>query len=246
MGFVNGYRFVSMGSPEWAEGINNVGGVGLPYTEKPVNIWKKEQFSSDFLAISPNNQISAIVDHDGSGCKLVSVFESRAILLYLGEKEGKLTPTDPRKRIMCLEWLMWQMGGVGPMFGQAHHFLDGTKEEVPFAIERYVNECHRLYGVLNDHLESKEYVAGSEYSVADLAIIPWVQKHARHRTKLEDFICVERWCKKLTQRPAIKRGMARLGENKFVKKFGRCRSKNIHFCIINGSCYVIQRFWAFN
>tara|TARA_B100000989_G_scaffold4886_1_gene3431 strand:+ start:270 stop:602 length:333 start_codon:yes stop_codon:yes gene_type:complete len=103
---------------------------------------------------------------------------------------------------------MWQMGRVGPMFGQAHHVLEGTKEQVPYAIERYVNECHRLYGVLNDRLESNEYVAGSEYSVADIAIIPWVQRHARHQIKLEDFICVERWYKKLTQRPGVKRDMA--------------------------------------
>ena len=183
----------------------------LPYTEKAINIGEREQFASDFLAISPNNRIPAIVDHDGPGCKPISVFESGAILLYLGEKEGKLIPTDPRKRIMCLEWLMWQMGGVGPMLGQAHHFLGGTKEEVPYAVGRYVNECHRLYGVLNKRLENNEYVAGSEYSVADIAIIPWVQRHERHQTKLEDFVNVERWYKKLTQRPAVKRGMACLG-----------------------------------
>lgn len=122
-----------------------------------------------------------------------------------------MIPTDPRNRIICLEWLMWQMGGVGPMFGQAHHFLNGTKGEVPYAMERYVNECHRLYGILNDRLESNEYGAGSEYSVADIAIITWVQRHARLQIKSEDFICVERWYKKLTQRPAVKRGMAFLG-----------------------------------
>ena len=107
--------------------------------------------------------------------------------------------------------LMWQMGGVSPMFGQAHHFLGGNKEEVPYAVERYVNACHRLYRVLNDRLQSNENVAGSEYSVADIAIIPWVQRHARHQINLEDFIYVERWYKKLTQRPAVERGMACLG-----------------------------------
>jgi len=185
--------------------------LGLSYTEKPINIGEEEQFAPDFVAISPNNRIPAIVDHDGPDCKPISIFESGAILLYLAEKEGKLIPTDPRKRIMCLEWLMWQMGGVGPMFGQAHHFLDATKEEVPYAIKRYVNECHRLYGVLNNRLENNEYVAGSEYSVADIAIIPWVQRHARHQISLRDFVNVERWYEKLTQRSAVKRGMACLG-----------------------------------
>ncbi len=185
--------------------------LGLSYTEKPINIGEEEQFAPDFVAISPNNRIPAIVDHDGPDCKPISIFESGAILLYLAEKEGKLIPTDPRKRIMCLEWLMWQMGGVGPMFGQAHHFLDATKEEVPYAIKRYVNECHRLYGVLNNRLENNEYVAGSEYSVADIAIIPWVQRHARHQISLRDFVNVERWYEKLTKRSAVKRGMACLG-----------------------------------
>ena len=183
----------------------------VPYVEKPVNIANEEQFAPEFLAISPNNRIPAIVDHDGPGGKPVSVFESGAILLYLGEKEGRLIPSDPRKRISCLEWLMWQMGGLGPMLGQAHHFLGTSKEKIPYGIKRYVDESQRLYRVLNKRLENNEYVCGDEYSVADISIIPWIQRHQRHRTKLEDYVNVERWYRKICTRPAVKRGMACLG-----------------------------------
>ena len=184
--------------------------VGLPYEEKSVNIGKGEQFEPNFLAISPNNRIPAIIDPDGPGGEPVSVFESAAILLYLGEKTGELIPTDPRKRIACHEWLMWQMGGMGPMPGQVHHFLS-AKEEVPYAIERYVKETHRLYGVLDGHLADNKFCAGNEYSIADIAIVPWVQRHGRHRTDLNDYPNVKRWFESLMARPAVEKGMSCLG-----------------------------------
>ena len=184
--------------------------VGLPYEEKSVNIGKGEQFEPNFLVISPNNRIPAIIDPDGPGDEPISVFESAAILLYLGEKTGELIPTDPRKRIACLEWLMWQMGGMGPMPGQVHHFLS-AKEEVPYAIERYVKETHRLYGVLDGHLADNKFCAGNEYSIADIAIVPWVQRHGRHRTDLTDYPNVKRWFESLMARPAVEKGMSCLG-----------------------------------
>ncbi|MDA0656661.1 MAG: glutathione binding-like protein [Proteobacteria bacterium] len=185
--------------------------VGLPYVEKSVNIGKGEQFEPDFLKISPNNRIPAIIDPEGPDGKPVSVFESGAILIYLAEKSGKLMPADPHKRVACLEWLMWQMGGMGPMPGQVHHFLGAAKEEVPYAIERYVNETHRLYKVLNERLADNDYVAGDEYSIADIAILPWVQRHGRHRTDLNDYPNVKRWFEALMARPAVEKGMACLG-----------------------------------
>ena len=184
--------------------------VGLPYEEKSVNIGKGEQFEPNFLVISPNNRIPAIIDPDGPGDEPISVFESAAILLYLGEKTGELIPTDPRKRIACHEWLMWQMGGMGPMPGQVHHFLS-AKEEVPYAIERYVKETHRLYGVLDGHLADNKFCAGNEYSIADIAIVPWVQRHGRHRTDLNDYPNVKRWFELLMARPAVEKGMSCLG-----------------------------------
>jgi GST-like protein len=179
--------------------------LGLPYEEKAVNIGQGEQFEPAFLKISPNNRIPAIIDPDGPDGKPISVFESGAILLYLGEKTGKLIPADPRKKVACYEWLMW------PMPGQVHHFLGAAKEEVPYAIERYVNETHRLYKVLDGRLADNEYVAGDEYSIADIAIVPWVQRHERHRTDLNDYPNVKRWYDMLWQRPAVDKGMHCLG-----------------------------------
>lgn len=185
--------------------------LGLPYEEKPVNIGQGEQFEPAFLKISPNNRIPAIIDPDGPDGKPISVFESGAILLYLAEKTGKFVPDDPRKKVACYEWLMWQMGGMGPMPGQVHHFLGAAKEEVPYAIDRYVNETHRLYGVLDKRLADNEYVAGDEYTIADMAISPWVQRHERHRTDLNDYPNVKRWYDMLWQRPAVEKGMKCLG-----------------------------------
>ena len=180
--------------------------VGLPYSVHPVNITKDEQFDPKFLAISPNNRIPAIVDPDGPGGKRLSLFESGAILIYLAEKTGKLVPKDPAARYTALQWLMWQMGGLGPMLGQTHHFLRAAKEEVPYAINRYKTETRRLYGVLDKRLAQAEYLAG-EYSIADIACYPWVARHEWHQVDLADFANVRRWYDTIGARPAVQRGM---------------------------------------
>lgn len=178
----------------------------FPYNLHPVNIGKDEQFTPAFLAISPNNKIPAIVDQDGPGGNPYSVFESGAILLYLAEKAGgRLLPKDPRARYDVIQWLMFQMGGVGPMFGQAHHFLR-AEQEVPYAITRYKNETRRLYGVMEKRLSENEFLAG-EYSVADVATFPWVGRHPVHQVDLADFPSVNRWFETVGSRPGVKRGM---------------------------------------
>ena len=179
--------------------------VGLPYSVHPVNITKDEQFRPEFLAISPNNRIPAIVDPDGPNGRF-SLFESGAILIYLGEKTGKLIPQDPAARYTALQWLMWQMGGLGPMLGQTHHFLRAAKEEVPYAINRYKTETRRLYGVLDKRLGEAEYLAG-EYSIADIACYPWVARHEWHQVELSGFPNVRRWYDMIGARPAVERGM---------------------------------------
>jgi GST-like protein len=180
--------------------------MGLEYTVHPVNISKGEQFKPDFLKISPNNRIPAIVDPDGPGGTPISVFESGAILLYLGEKTGKFLPADLRKRVPVLEWLMWQMGGFGPMPGQVHHFLQVENEQDRrYGLERYKNETKRLYGVLDRRLALVEYVAG-EISVADFAILGWAWRHERHQVDLAEFPNVKRWYEQIMARPATKRG----------------------------------------
>ncbi len=178
----------------------------LPYKIHPINISKDEQFAPAFLKISPNNRIPAIVDPDGPGGKPVSVFESGAILLYLGEKTGKFLPKDFRERIPVLEWLMWQMGGFGPMPGQAHHFLQVEKEEDRrYGLERYLKETRRLYGVLDKQLADREFVAGA-LSVADFAIVGWAWRHERHKVSFDDYPNVGRWYKTLMERPKVKKG----------------------------------------
>ena len=179
--------------------------VGLPYSVHPVNITRDEQFRPEFLAISPNNRIPAIVDPEGPGGRF-SLFESGAILIYLGEKTGKLIPKDAGARYTALQWLMWQMGGLGPMLGQTHHFLRAAKEEVPYAINRYKTETRRLYGVLDKRLGEAEYLAG-EYSIADIACYPWVARHDWHQVDLADFANVRRWYDAIGARPAVQRGM---------------------------------------
>ncbi len=184
--------------------------VGLPYEEHAINIGKGEQFNPDFLKISPNNRIPAIVDPDGPDGKPISVFETGAILVYLGEKTGKFIPTDARKRVAMFEWLMWQMGGFGPMLGQAHHFL-GLDTEVPYGSERYVKESHRLYGVMDRRLADNEYLAGDEYTIADIATYPWAHRHPRHKVDLGEFENVQRWYDSISARPAVQKGMPTLG-----------------------------------
>ena len=179
---------------------------GLPYVAHPVNIGKGDQFAPDFLAISPNNKIPAIVDPDGPGEKRFALFESGAILIYLGEKTQKLIPKDPATRYVALQWLMFQMGGLGPMLGQTHHFLRAAPEPVPYAIKRYKDETRRLYGVLDKRLAETEHLAG-EYSIADIASFPWVARHEWHQIELGDFPNVKRWYDAIGVRPAVQRGM---------------------------------------
>jgi GST-like protein len=178
----------------------------LPYAVHPIDIGKGEQFGEAFLRISPNNRIPAIVDAEGPEGKPISVFESGAILLYLGEKTGRFLPCDLRARVPVLEWLMWQMGGFGPMPGQVHHFL-GVKDpqDQRYGLERYSNETRRLYGVMDRRLAGQEFIAG-ELSVADFAILGWAWRHERHRVDLADFPNVKRWYETLMARPAVRRG----------------------------------------
>lgn len=180
---------------------------GLPYNVHPINIGKNDQFKPEFISISPNSKIPAIVDPVGPDRRPISLMESGAILIYLAEKTGMFIPQDRVGRYVVLQWLMFQMGGVGPMFGQVHHFLRAAKEEVPYAIERYTKETQRLYGVLDQRLGDHEYLA-DEYSIADIATYPWVARHEWHKTRLDDFPNVQRWFDAISQRPAVKKGMA--------------------------------------
>jgi GST-like protein len=179
----------------------------LPYKVHAINIGKGEQHTPEFLAINPNNRIPAIVDSEGPGGKPLPLFESGAILIYLAEKTGKFIPRDARTRLICLQWLMFQMGGVGPMFGQAHHFLRAAPEQVPYGIKRYTDEARRLYGVLNKRLGEAAYLA-DEYSIADIATYPWIARHEWHKVDLADFPAVKRWYDTIGARPAVAKGMA--------------------------------------
>jgi GSH-dependent disulfide-bond oxidoreductase len=180
--------------------------VELPYQVHPINIANGDQLKPEYLAINPNNKIPAIIDSDGPGGKPLKLFESGAILMYLAEKTGKFLPQEMVKRYEVIQWLMFQMGGVGPMFGQANYFYR-LEEKVPFAIERYYKEAIRLYKVLEQTLGQRDYLAG-EYSIADIATYPWVGRHVGHNVKLEEFPNVKRWFETISQRPAVKRGMA--------------------------------------
>jgi len=181
--------------------------LGLPYTVQPVNIGRGEQFEADFLAISPNNRMPAIVDHEpAGGGPAISVFESGAILVYLAEKTGGLLSKDPRERYDTLQWLMWQMGGLGPMLGQAHHFRLYAPEKIAYAIDRYTNEAHRLYSVLNRRLEGREYVCG-DFSIADCACWPWIVPYKLQGQDLEEFPHLHAWHERMKARPAVQRGM---------------------------------------
>lgn len=179
---------------------------GLPYRIVPVNIGTGDQFKPEFLAIAPNNRMPAIVDHTpADGGEPISVFESGAILVYLAEKAGRFLPTAARERKAVLEWLFWQMGGFGPMLGQNHHFTRYAPEQVPYAIERYQRETDRLYGVLDKRLADHAFVAGGEYSIADMACYPWAAAHAWHHVALERFPHVQRWHDAIKARPATAR-----------------------------------------
>ena len=185
---------------------------GLDYEIRPVNIGKGEQFDPAFLKISPNNRIPAIVDHaPADGGEPISVFESGAILLYLAGKTGRFIPKDLRGQVATLEWLMWQMGGLGPMAGQNHHFAHYAPEKVPYAIERYVKETSRLYGVLNKRLKGRDFIAGGEYTIADMAAYPWIIPE-RQGQDLDDFPDLKRWQAAIRARPATTRAYARAKE----------------------------------
>ncbi|HEX2225964.1 MAG TPA: glutathione S-transferase N-terminal domain-containing protein [Candidatus Binatia bacterium] len=206
---------------------------GLPYTIKPINIGKGEQFAPEFLKISPNNRIPAIVDDDPvDGKGPLSIFESGAILEYLADKTGKFLPRDVRGRSEVMQWLFWQMGGLGPMLGQNHHFRGYAAEKITYAIERYTKETERLYGVLDERLEEREFVAG-DYSIADMACYPWIVLHERQGQDLKDFQNLKRWFETIQDREAVKRAYeiaktvndARAGMTEEAKKilFGQGR-----------------------
>jgi GST-like protein len=185
---------------------------GLPYKTIPVNIGAGDQFSPEFLAINPNHRIPAIVDRDGPGGQL-SLFESGAILIYLAEKAGNFIPVDQAARYTCLQWLMFQMGGIGPMFGQYNHFANYAPEPLPYAIERYKNEAGRLAGVLDKRLSQDAYLAGT-YSIADMACFPWIRAAAAHAFDWEPYPALKRWHDAIAARPAVERGLALLSEHR--------------------------------
>jgi len=180
--------------------------LALPYRVHPINIGQGEQFKPEYVKINPNSKIPSIVDPEGPDGRPVTMMESGAILIYLAGKTGKLLPASVRDRYVALQWLMFQMGGVGPIFGQVHHFLRAAKEPVPYAIERYSKETRRLYGVLNDRFKDHEFLADG-YSVADIATYPWVARYEWHKTDLNDFTAVKRWFDAISARPAVKKGM---------------------------------------
>ncbi len=178
----------------------------LDYNIHPINIGQDDQFTPEYLAINPNGKIPAIIDQDGPGGQPYTVFESGAILMYLAEKTGKFMPVEMAARYEVIQWLMFQMGGIGPIFGQVHHFKRAAKEQVPYAIERYYTECRRLYGVLDNRLAGRDYLAG-DLSIADLATLPWVFRFDWQEVDLADFPNVKRWYDSLMARPALARGM---------------------------------------
>jgi GSH-dependent disulfide-bond oxidoreductase len=180
---------------------------GLPYTVIPVDISKGDQFRPEFLAISPNNRMPAIVDHQGPGGKPISIFESGAILQYLGRKTGKFYPNDERGRVEVEEWLFWQMANLGPKAGEANHFRAYAPEKLPYAIERFSNEMNRIYGVMNARLGHREFLAGA-YSIADMACVGWASRAERHGHDLSGFPNVRRWLETMLARPGVKRGLS--------------------------------------
>lgn len=203
--------------------------MGLPYAIKPINIGKGDQFKPEFLAFSPNNRIPAIIDHDTPDGEPQSIFESGAILLYLAEKTGQFMPADARGKYKVYKWLMWQMGGFGPMLGQAHHFNFYAKQKLPYAMDRYSTESNRLYRVLDQQLADHEFVAG-DYSIADMAIFPWTRTYERQGVDITDYPHVVRWRELMSTRPAVKTGyfvgkklredLSKLNDDEWQKLFG--------------------------
>jgi GST-like protein len=181
--------------------------LGVPYDISYINIGKGEQFAPDFLKIAPNNRMPAIIDPEGPDGAPISIFESGAILQYLGRKYGQFYPADERRRVEVDQWLFWQMGGLGPMAGQAHHFRDYAPEKIAYGIDRYTNEVNRLYGVMSRRLADREYLAG-DYSIADMACVGWVRSYEKQGQDLNDFPHLKRWFETLMARPAVERGIA--------------------------------------
>ncbi len=187
--------------------------VGLPYKVIPIDINVGDQFDPEFLKISPNNKMPAMIDHDGPGGEPYAMFESGAMLIYLAEKTGKLMPRETRARFDVIKWLMFQMGHIGPMLGQAHHFRAYAPEPIPYAVDRYTNEAARLYNVLDVRLGEGEHLAG-DYSIADIAVFPWLRSHERQGQDLDDFPNVKRWFEAINARPAVQRGLEVLAEKR--------------------------------
>ncbi|HEU4622979.1 MAG TPA: glutathione S-transferase C-terminal domain-containing protein [Burkholderiaceae bacterium] len=187
---------------------------GLAYMVHAVNIGAGDQFKPEFLKISPNNKIPAIVDPQGIDGKPISLFESGAILIYLAGKTGRFLPNDAREKYATLQWLMFQMGGIGPMLGQAHHFRIYAPEKVPYAIDRYTNEARRLYGVMDRQLAKHHFIAGGEYTIADIAIWPWIRSWKNQGVDLDEFKSVQRWFEEIGERPAVKRGVEVLSQQR--------------------------------
>ncbi len=185
---------------------------GLPYRAIPVNIGSGDQFKPEFLAISPNNKIPAITDPDGPDGQPISLFESGAILVYLAGKTGRFLPQDVRGRYEVLQWLMFQMGGVGPMLGQNHHFRQYAPEKLPYAIDRYTNEARRLYGVIDRRLARSKWLGGPEYSIADIATWPWLRNWKNQGVELSDYPHLSRWYQAIEERPAVQRGVKVLAD----------------------------------
>ncbi|MGR4872342.1 glutathione binding-like protein [Variovorax sp. LARHSF232] len=185
---------------------------GLPYRAHPINIGKGDQFAPEFLAISPNNKIPAITDPNGPDGQPISLFESGAILVYLAGKTGQFMPQGDRERYDVLQWLMFQMGGVGPMLGQAHHFRLYAPEKLPYAIERYTNEAKRLYGVIDKQLAKNRFIAGKSYSIADIAIFPWLRSWQNQGIVLDDYPHLKKWFEGIAERPAVQRGVKVLAD----------------------------------
>ncbi len=181
--------------------------LGLPYETNWINIAKGDQFEPEFLKISPNNKMPAIVDPEGPDGEPISVFESGAILIYLAEKTGRFFPANPREKYRVLEWLMFQMGSVGPMLGQAHHFRQYAPETIPYAIDRYTDEAGRIYRVVDRRLGESEFIATDEYTIADIAVFPWLRSHENQGQDLDDYPNLKRWYEAVESRPAVKRGV---------------------------------------
>lgn len=186
---------------------------GLEYKVIPVNIGTGEQFEPEFLKLSPNNKMPAMIDHDGPGGEAFALAESGAMLMYLGEKTGRFYPSEMRPRYVVNQWLMTQMGHVGPMLGQVHHFRNYAPEKIPYAVDRYVNEARRLYRVLDRRLEAEEYLAG-DYSIADMATFPWVRIHENQGVDIEEYPSLKRWIEAIAARPAVQRGVAVLADRR--------------------------------